>query len=123
MSYAVIELGGNQYKVSPGEDFVVALVGGQPGEIVEVDRVLMLVEDGKVTVGAPTIVGKKFKAKIVSQDKGVKIKVAKYKAKSRYQKEIGFRAKMTRLRIDTFESIQKREKVSTSPKTAGRKSK
>lgn len=101
-TFAVVAISGTQYKVEPGQEIIVPLLVGAPGDKIDLDQVLLFSEEGKVTIGSPSVPGKKLTAIIVSQDKGPKIKVSKYKAKSRYQKEIGFRSKLTKIKIENF---------------------
>lgn len=97
MKYAVIRLQGHQYKVAEGEEILVdKLVDPK-----KVEAEVLLVSDGeKVSVGKPTVKGAKVSLKVVKEDeKGEKIHVRKYKAKSRYRKHTGFRASLTRLLV------------------------
>ena len=124
MIYAVVEIEKAQYKVNPQVDFVTSFIKGDPGAEVIISNILMLVEDGKVTIGAPVIPGKKLIAKVIAQEKGPKIKISKYKAKSRYQKTTGFRGQLTRLRIDDFgEEVEAKPKKAPPAKVASRKPK
>jgi len=95
--YAVVRIKGTQYKVSEGEEILVdKLDGGKP----EVE-VLLAVDNEKVLVGKPTLKDSTVKLKIVKEEeKGEKIRVFKYKAKSRYRKKMGFRPKYTRLLVE-----------------------
>ncbi len=97
MKYAVIRIKGQQYKVSEGDEILVGkLADKKPGT-----EVLLLVDDGKIKVGKPTVRGAKVKIKIVKQEeKGKKLYVQKFKAKSRYRRKMGFRPLYTRLLIE-----------------------
>lgn len=70
------------------------------GNTVDLDRVLLIVDDNKVTVGTPTIDGAKVIATSQGEGKGKKIIVFKYKPKTRYRKKTGHRQLYTRLAID-----------------------
>jgi len=96
MKYAIIRLNDRQYKVSEGDEF---LVDGFIKESPEFE-VLMLVDGEKVEVGQPVLSKAKLKVKVVSEEKGEKIYVSKYKAKSRYRKRTGFRSQNTRLLVE-----------------------
>lgn len=97
MKYAVIRLQGKQYKVSEGEEILVDRLGSKKPEA----DVLLVVDDGKVKVGKPKVIGSKVNLKVVDQEeKGEKIRVFKYKAKSRYRRKMGFRPVYTRLLVE-----------------------
>lgn len=95
--YAVIELKGHQYKVSEGQEIVVDSMGGAKAD----PRIMLLVEEDKVKVGKPVLPSVKIKLKEVSaMEKGDKVTVVKYKAKSRYRRKMGFRSQLTRLLVE-----------------------
>ncbi|MCK5576821.1 MAG: 50S ribosomal protein L21 [Dehalococcoidales bacterium] len=98
--YAVIETGGKQYSVAPGQSIEVDRLGVAEGDTVELDRVLLIADGKKVTVGKPTIEGAKVVATSTGDGKGSKIVVFKYKPKVRYRKKTGHRQLFTRLTID-----------------------
>ena len=98
--YAVIETGGKQYSVAPGQSIEVDRLGVAEGDTVELDRVLLIADGEKVTVGKPTIEGAKVVATSAGDGKGSKIVVFKYKPKVRYRKKTGHRQLFTRLTID-----------------------
>jgi len=95
--YAVIRIKGNQLKVEEGDEILVdKLVSDKPKA-----EVLLLVDDQKVSIGKPTVKGVKVNLKVVDrQMKGKKIKVLKYRAKSRYRRRYGFRPVYTRLLVE-----------------------
>jgi len=98
--YAIIETGGKQYKVTPGETIDVERLDVAEGNTVELDRILFIADGDKVTVGSPTIDGAKVVATSKGEGKAKKIIVFKYKAKVRYRKKTGHRQFYTRLAID-----------------------
>ncbi len=98
--FAIIEISGSQLQVFEGKKYEVDYMEGEKGDSIEMDKVL-LVEDGKNThIGKPYVEKAKVKAKIDSQKKGEKIRGLIFKAKSRYRKNYGHRAKVTRLLIE-----------------------
>jgi large subunit ribosomal protein L21 len=97
--YAIVETGGKQYKVSAGQVLDVELLSQQAGDPVELDKVLMVVDGDKVTVGTPTVKGAAVKATVAEQVKGEKVRVFKYTGK-RYRRRLGHRQQYTRLHID-----------------------
>ncbi|MCX7928094.1 MAG: 50S ribosomal protein L21 [Patescibacteria group bacterium] len=96
MNYSVIKISGQQFKVKEGDEIFVNKIKSQ--EEIKA-QVLMSVSDGKVQIGTPTL-DKEVNLEIVNDlEKGKKIYVMKYKAKSRYRKKIGFRPQYTRLKV------------------------
>ena len=98
--YAIIETGGKQYKVAPGQTVDVERLSVDEGDTVELDRVLFIADGDKVTVGTPTIEGAKVIATCQGDGKNKKVTVFKYKPKVRYRKKTGHRQLYTRLAID-----------------------
>jgi large subunit ribosomal protein L21 len=95
--YAVIRLSGKQYKVSEGEEVLVDKLADPKASA----EVLMVVDGDKVKVGKPLVKDSKVEFKVLNEEeKGVKIDVYKFKAKSRYKKHIGFRPKHTRILVE-----------------------
>jgi large subunit ribosomal protein L21 len=99
MTYAIVETGGKQYRVKPGDTIEVELLRGEPGSSVELDRVLALSKDDSVTVGRPTVQGARVVAEVESHGRGKKLVVFKYKSKVRYRRKQGHRQSYTRLAI------------------------
>ena len=98
MMYAIIETGGKQYRVQPGETIVVESLAAEVGSTVELDRVLMLGGEN-VVIGNPTVAGARVVADVVEHGRGEKLVVFKYKRKNRYQRKTGHRQAYTRLAI------------------------
>jgi len=118
--YAIIETGGKQYKVTPGQTIDVERLDVDEGSTVELDRVLFIADGDKVTVGTPTIDGAKVIATSQGDGKGKKIIVFKYKPKVRYRKKTGHRQLYTRLAID---KIVGPESMPSEPKKVRRRKK
>lgn len=100
MKYAIVEDGGKQYKAVEGKSIEVDYFEAEAGEQVNLERVLMVVDDDQVSVGTPLVEGANVQATVVSQVKGPKIIVFRYKPKKRYRVKTGHRQKYTRLQID-----------------------
>ena len=100
--YAVIKTKGQQFKVSVGDEILV----GKLSEKEKPELEVLLVSDGeKVKVGKPIVKGALVKVKIVErEEKGKKLHVETFKAKSRYRKKKGFRPVHTRLLIEKITS-------------------
>jgi large subunit ribosomal protein L21 len=98
--YAIVETGGKQYRVQPGDTIAVERLDGSPGETLELDRVLLLGGDGSETrVGAPGVAGAVVRAEVVEHARGEKLIVFRFKSKVRYRRKTGHRQHLTRLRI------------------------
>lgn len=100
MKFAIIEDGGKQYKAVIGETIEVDYFSAEVGEQLDLERVLLVAEDGQVMVGKPLVEGVKVLATVEAQVKGKKIVVFKYKPKKRYRVKAGHRQRYTRLHID-----------------------
>lgn len=99
MSYAVIQIAGKQYKVSEGETIVVNKLDVNQGETITITDVLLVGNDKDVTIGTPIVAKAEVKAEVIAQGKGAKIRVFKYKSKSRYRRTIGHRQQESTLKI------------------------
>jgi len=101
--YAILETGGKQYKVQPGDVIEVERLDGEVGDQVEFARVLMMTaDDGKSTFGSPAIDGVKALGEVVEQGKGPKLIIFKYKNKVRYRRKTGHRQVVTRVRVGSI---------------------
>ena len=99
MKYAIVEDGGKQYKAIEGQTIEVDRFQAEVGKQVDLDRVLLITDGKKTSVGTPYLEGAKVEATVDSQIKGPKIVVFKYKARERYRVKTGHRQRYTRLRI------------------------
>lgn len=99
--YAIIKTGGKQYKVSEGDLLKIEKLSAEVGQKVEFDQVLLISDDGDVTVGNP-IDGAKVSATVEEQGKDKKIVVFKYKAKKGYAKKNGHRQPYTKVKIESI---------------------
>jgi large subunit ribosomal protein L21 len=109
-AYAIVRSGGKQYRVREGDTIDVARLPTPEGERVDLPEVLLLAEDGQVTVGAPTVAGVKVVAEVVSHGREPKVIVFKYKAKTRYRKKTGHRQDFTRLAIQRIQVGEEEKK-------------
>ena len=99
MKYAIIKTGGKQYKVVEDEVIDIEKIEGKDKAKIVFDQVLMIADGNKLKIGQPLLKDAKVKAEIVSQFKGEKIRVAKFKAKSKYRKIQGHRQRLTKVKI------------------------
>lgn len=102
MKYAIIEDGGKQYKAVEGETIDVDHFPSEVDEQVDLEHVLLIKDGDNVSIGSPLIEGAMVQATVVSQVKGPKIVVFKYKPKKRYRVKTGHRQKYTRIRINSI---------------------
>jgi large subunit ribosomal protein L21 len=99
--YAIVETGGKQYRVKPGDTIAVERLSGEPGEELELGRVLLVAGNGdsSTRVGSPAVSGAVVRAEVVEHGRGEKIIVFRYKSKVRYRRKTGHRQSLTRVRI------------------------
>ncbi len=97
--YAVVETGGKQYRVSPGQVIEVERLAVEPGSQVELDKVLLVASDEKVYVGHPHVEGARVLAEAVEEVRGDKVIVFHFKPKVRIRRKKGHRQLHTRLAI------------------------
>ena len=97
--YAIVETGGKQYRVRPGETIAVERLSGEPGEVLDLGRVLLFANDGDMRVGSPALDSAVVRAEVVEHARGEKIVVFRYKSKVRYRRKTGHRQSLTRVRI------------------------
>jgi large subunit ribosomal protein L21 len=102
--YAVIETGGKQYRVSPGQTVEVELLPAEPGATVTLERVLLVSSENDTTVGQPTIPGGAVVATVIGEGRGKKVIVFKYKSKKRYRRTTGHRQDYTYLTVTDIQA-------------------
>lgn len=100
---AVISISGNQYLVTPGQELLVHRLSQTEGSLT-ISEVLLFVDGDKIEVGQPYLAGISVFADVLGEEKGKKVTVLKFKAKSRYHKTTGFRPKFTKLKITSIGS-------------------
>jgi large subunit ribosomal protein L21 len=98
-TYAIVETGGKQYKVAPGQKIEIDRLSVAEGEDVELSRVLLIADGEDTIVGTPNIDGAKVVATCLGERKGDKIIVFKYKPKVRYRRKKGHRQLYATLEI------------------------
>jgi large subunit ribosomal protein L21 len=100
--YAVVEINGQQFKVTQDQKIFVHKLEGNAGDKVNVGKVLLVEKDGNVTVGTPVVEGLQISATILEQLKGDKVIIFKKKRRKGYKKKNGFRQSFTRISIDAI---------------------
>jgi large subunit ribosomal protein L21 len=99
MTFAVIQTGGKQYLVAKGDKIQVEKLAGEKGDKISFDTVLATFSDKDYNLGKPAIDGAVVEGKVLSQGRGKKIHVLKYKSKSKYRRKIGHRQAFTEVEI------------------------
>jgi large subunit ribosomal protein L21 len=97
--YAVLETGGKQYRVVEGDTLEIERLEAEAGKPVTFDRVLLVNNDGKVAVGAPTVTGANVVADVIEHKRGNKVTTFKMKRRKGYHKTIGHRQELTVVKI------------------------
>jgi len=96
--YAIIETGGKQYKVMPGDVLEVELLDAKENTIF--DKVLLVAKEGDLAVGTPYVKNAKVSAKVLGDIKADKVTTFKYKNKIKYRRTKGHRQIHTRVEIE-----------------------
>jgi large subunit ribosomal protein L21 len=103
MAYAIISLGGKQYRVREGERLLVDRVPTEEGKTFH-PQVLMLGGDGRFELAPKTQVT----ARVVGSQLGEKVRIGKYRAKTGYRRHTGFRAKLSQIEIESIGGAAKK---------------
>ena len=104
MSYAVIQTGGKQYRVSEGDILEVEKLDAEPGSAVVFNEVLLVGSGEAVRFGTPFLAGAAVRAEVVDQTKADKVVAFKFKRRKGYHRTVGHRQKLTEIKITTIES-------------------
>jgi len=102
--FAVVKTGGKQYKVAQGDVIQVEKLAAEAGKVVELNEVLMLCDNGAVTVGSPFVAGASVKAEVVAQARTGKLIVFKKKRRQNYRRRNNHRQSYTALKITTIKA-------------------
>lgn len=108
MKYAIVANGGKQYKVTEGQVLEIDRIEAEPGSEYVMDTVLLAADGDAIEVGAPYVDGYSVTTEVVEQTKGDKIRVAKFKAKAKYRKVTGFRASLTKIKVNAIGTGKKK---------------
>ena len=111
MSYAIISLGGKQYRVSEGQTLLVDRLPTEDGKTFTPD-VLLVGGDGGAVLSPKDVT---VTVKVLGQQRGPKIRIGKYKKRTGYKRHTGFRAALTQIEI---ESIGAKKRSPAKPKAA-----
>jgi large subunit ribosomal protein L21 len=123
--YAIVEIAGQQFKVEAGKKIFVHRLEAEEGKNVNFDQVLLIEEDGKITIGEPTINEAVVEGMVLDHMRGDKVIVFKKKRKKGYRIKNGHRQNFTQVEILSINgkgSLKKatpRKEVTTVAETAG----
>ena len=98
--YAIVDIGGKQYKVEKDQYIYTPKLEGEAGAKVKLDQVMLIDDEGKVTVGTPVVKGAKVSGKILEHVRGDKEVVFKKKRRKGYAVKNGHRQGYTKLLIE-----------------------
>jgi large subunit ribosomal protein L21 len=101
--YAIIETGGKQQKVIPGEQLRIEKLEAKVGDTVRFDKVMLVNRDGVVALGKPYVDGASVTAKVMEQGRGKKILVFKKKRRKQYRRTRGHRQSFTAVKVEAIE--------------------
>jgi len=122
--YAIVELGGQQWKVVEDQKIKVNKIDAEIGKVIDVKEVLLYVDDNNVKIGKPVVKNAVVKAEVVSHGKGKKVLVFKKKRRKKYRVLKGHRQDYTELTIKSIEiSGVAKKKSTTASKAAEPKTK
>src|SRR5215510_9768273 len=100
--YAIVDIAGQQFKVTKDQKHFVHRLDAEVGATVEFENVLLTDENGKITIGEPFVVGTKVTAKVLMQTRGEKVIVFKKKRRKGYRKSTGHRDYITQIQIESI---------------------
>lgn len=95
--YAIVEIGGQQHKVSKDQKIYVNRLDAAEGSSLELDKVLLVDNDGKVNVGLPYVDGSRVAAQVIAHVKDDKVHIFKHKRRKGYRRFNGHRQSLTTL--------------------------
>ena len=102
--YAIVNIAGQQFKVQKDQEVIVHRLATEEGKNVEFKDVVLVDNEGKIKVGAPTIKGASVSAKVLSHLRGDKIIIFKKKRRKGYQKQNGHRQDLTKIQIELIKA-------------------
>jgi large subunit ribosomal protein L21 len=97
--YAVIQTGGKQYKVTPGDVLKVEKLEAKKGDTVELKEVYMVSDGDKVSVGKPTLASAMVTAEVMGEEKGEKLLIFKHRRRKGFRKTNGHRQHYTTIKV------------------------
>ena len=102
--FAIVEIAGQQFKVEKDQTLYVHRLPQEEGASIELNNVLLVDNNGKVSVGLPAVSGASVKAKVLTHLKGDKVIVFKKKRRKGYRKKNGHRQSFTKIQIEAIKA-------------------
>ena len=102
--YAIVNIHGNQTKVTPDATLELPRLAGEPGQKVSFDQVLMVCDGDTITIGKPYLEGASLTVEVVEHLRGPKLRVFKFKRRREYRRRIGHRDSLTRVRVTAIKA-------------------
>lgn len=100
--FAIVTIAGQQFKVEKDQEIFVHQLAANEGDSVSFSDVLLLDNDGNVTIGTPTVAGSSVNATVLGHQKGDKVIIFKKKRRKGYRKKNGHRQHFTKIKIDSI---------------------
>ena len=97
--YAIVNINGNQTKVTPDETLELPRMTGEPGKKLSFDQVLMVCDGDTITIGSPYLKGASLTVEVLEHLRGPKLRIFKFKRRREYRRRIGHRDSLTRVRV------------------------
>ncbi len=108
--YAVFQIAGKQFHAEKGDVLRVPLLGKEKGAKIEITEVLLLKDKDKVEIGNPFVASAKVVAIVQDQGKDDKVRIYKYKRRTKYRRSQGHRQDYTEIKISKIEKAAKKTK-------------
>jgi large subunit ribosomal protein L21 len=102
--YAIVDIAGQQFKVQKDQKVYVNRLSSEEGSSINFDKVLLVDNEGKTSVGAPTVKGASVSAKVIQHLKGDKVIVFKKKRRKGYKVKNGHRQYLTQIQIENIKA-------------------
>ena len=120
--YAIVEIGGQQHKVSKDQKIYVNRLDAEEGSSLEFEKVMLVDNDGSVSVGIPYVDGTRVAAQVVAHVKDDKVHIFKHKRRKGYRRFNGHRQSLTKLLVYGILGKDEAFKAAAAPKKAVKKS-
>lgn len=100
--YAIVNIGGRQFKATPDSVLRVPKLDAEVGGEITLDRVMLWSDEDNVEIGKPFVEGKSIQAEVIRHGKGTKVIVYKKKRRKKYRRKNGHRQQFTEIRLKGF---------------------
>jgi large subunit ribosomal protein L21 len=100
--YAIFEVGSHQYRVEEGDRLILDSLDGEPGSEVQFEKVLLLADADKATIGTPIVAGARVKATLIGHFRDKKVVIQKFRRRKNYRRRTGHRQARTTIQITSL---------------------